>query len=88
MASTWHLIGQVRASTYRERVLLALDTTMTPAQLHGAIGTISRPHVTRSLRELQILRLVKLLNPKTPRYHLYERTRLGHEIARAIKRLP
>jgi DNA-binding HxlR family transcriptional regulator len=87
MASMWHLIGQVRASTYRERVLLALDTTMTPAQLHAAIKTISRPHITRSLRELQALRLVKLLNPQTPRYHLYDRTTQGNEIARAIKRL-
>lgn len=87
MASTWHIIGQVRASTYRERVLLALDRTMTPAQLHTAIKTIGRPHVTRSLRELQALGLVKLLNPQTPRYHLYERTTRGDQIARAIKRL-
>lgn len=87
MASAWHLIGQVRASTYRERVLLALDRTMTPAQLHAAIKSIGRPHVTRSLRELQALGLVRCLNPETPRYHVYERTARGDQIARAIKRL-
>ena len=87
MASTWHLVGQVRSSTYRERVLLALERTMTPAQLQGTIKTISRPHFTRSLRELQQLQLVRLLNPDTPRYHLYERTTHGNEIAQAIRKL-
>lgn len=88
MATTWHLVGQVRASTYRERVLLALNRTLTPAQLHATIKTISRPHITRSLHELQTLGLVRLLNPDTPRYHLYERTAKGTEVARAIRRLP
>ncbi len=87
MATTWHLIGQVRASSYRERTLLALEKTMTPSQLNATIKTIGRPHITRSLRELQALELVKLLNPDTPRYHLYKRTTKGNDIARAIKKL-
>jgi DNA-binding HxlR family transcriptional regulator len=60
---------------------------MTPAQLHAVITTISRPHITRSLRELQALGLVKLLNPDTPRYHLYHRTATGSTVAKEINTL-
>jgi len=57
---------------------------MTPAQLHATLKTISRPHITRSLRELQALGLVKLLNPDTPRYHLYQRAAKGSTVAKEI----
>lgn len=87
MAPNWNLISRVRASTYRERTLLALTKPTTPATLQRQLRTISRPHITRSLRELETLGLVRLLTPRTPRYHMYERTKKGTAAAEAIRRL-
>lgn len=87
MATTWHLIGQVRASTYREAALLALSGKRTPAELHQQLKRISRPHLTRALKQLHALGLVTCLTPDTPRYHLYQRTKRGEQIARALRAL-
>ena len=87
MATDWTAIGRVRNSTYREATLLALNGKKTPAELHYQLSKISRQHLSRSLRELRNLRLVECLTPKTPRYRLYQRTKKGDQIARAIKHL-
>lgn len=87
MATDWHTIGLVRNSTYREQTLLALDRTKTPAELHHQLPRISRQHLSRSLRELQRLKLVECLTPRTPRYRLYQRTTKGNQIATAVQRL-
>lgn len=87
MATDWHTIGRVRNSTYREATLLALEGMKTPAQLHHQLPRISRQHLSRSLRELTKLRLVECLTPRTPRYRLYQRTKKGNQVARAINRL-
>lgn len=78
------VIAQVMSSKYRINVLLQVTNLTQPSEI--VRNTELRfSHVSRTLRELMDLGLIKLLNPTYKKGRLYTLTELGIEIKTIIR---
>ena len=85
MVNKWEIIGYIHASLYRQKVLKnLLESEKTPRQLEKDTG-LRMAHISRALKELEKLGLVKCLNPKAIRSRFYIITKLGEEILKKVK---
>ena len=84
MVSKWYLISKTKSSSYRKSVLILLNKKeMTPRELEKETK-IKISHISRALKELSDLRLVKCLTPDLRRSKIYSITKLGGEILRKL----
>ena len=85
MNNLWVLVGMVRASEFRKKVLTAMASKpLMPSEIGKAINKRTS-HVSSTLSELKKLGLVKCLNPNAVRGRLYTPTRKGKEVIKKIK---
>jgi len=84
MVSKWELLGKVSASSYRVKVLEQLSTSpKTPKQLSKNTN-IGMPHISRTLKELERLGLVKCLTPEIRKNKFYSITNAGSKVLKHI----
>ena len=84
MTKTEHLLGYVKASTYRKKVMNALKgKKLTPSELAKETG-IPLPHVSNTLEELSQKDLVVCLTPELKKGRLYDLTKEGRSVLKSI----
>ncbi|MBS3105192.1 winged helix-turn-helix transcriptional regulator [Candidatus Woesearchaeota archaeon] len=84
MVSKWYLISKIKSSSYRKNVLILLHKKeMTPRELEKE-AKIKISHISRALKELSELGLVKCLTPDTRRSKIYSITKLGKDILKKL----
>jgi len=77
MVNKWELAGKINSSDYRKRVLLSLkEGNKTPTQLSKSLD-IKMSHISRALKELENMNLIKCLTPELRKSKMYEITKLG-----------
>lgn len=70
----------VQRSTYRQRVLAALeDNVLMPTEISERSG-IKTNHVSKVLSELKSKDLIEIINPEARKGRLYRLTSVGDEI--------
>ena len=80
MVSKWYLISKTKSSSYRKNILILLHKKeMTPRELEKETK-IKISHISRALKELSKLGLVKCLTPSIRRSKIYSITKLGGDI--------
>lgn len=79
MVSKWKLTGLVQSSAYRKKVLKTLKETKTPTQLEKELD-IKISHISRTLKELREMKLIKCHAPDLRKGKLYQITKLGKEV--------
>ncbi len=86
MTMDWNLLGFIKASQYRQKVLIALDEgKKTPKELKDETG-LYMSHISHTLKELTDKKLVICLTPKLYRGKLYSLTELGISLVREFKK--
>ena len=87
MVSKWELLGKISASTYRVKVLEELNKSpKTPKQL-SKLTNIGMSHISRTLKELEKLCLVKCLTPEIRKSKFYSITDVGIKVLKDIENL-
>jgi len=85
MVNIWELIGFLRSSNYRLKVLKSLsDKEHTPSEIEKNTG-IKISHVSRTLKEITDKKLAECLNPKLRKGKLYKITKLGKSLLNKIQ---
>lgn len=78
------ILDFVQRSTYRQRVLKALeDNVLMPTEIAERSG-IKTNHVSKVLSELKSKELIELVNPEARKGRLYRLTDVGDEIVDKI----
>ena len=75
----WEIIGKLKSSSWRVRVLRALKNAKTPKELAKETN-ISSSHISEVLREFQEMKLIKCLNPGLRKGKLYVITENGKKM--------
>jgi len=87
MVTKWYLVGKVNSSQYRKRVLVKLgESEQTPTSLEKILN-IKISHISRAIKELVDLKLVKCLNPQLRKSKIYSLTQFGKEILRNVNKI-
>jgi DNA-binding MarR family transcriptional regulator len=82
----WSKYGRVIASSYRKRVVTALENgPKTPKQIADATN-LHLSHVSRFVKELEKNGVLQCLTPELRRGKLIALTKDGKEIVRELKR--
>lgn len=85
MVNKWELISKVNSSEYRKKVLESLsESVKTPSMLQKE-KNIKISHISRALKELRDINLVKCYTPQVRKSKLYYITKLGKEVLKKIK---
>jgi len=79
----WQVVGQVRRSSRRSRVLHTLETPYLPSELARELD-MHQPNVGRALCELKEVGLVAVLNPAANQGRVYTRTDRGDEVVNQL----
>lgn len=80
MVNKWELKGKIGSSNYRKKVLLKLsEGVFTPKQLEKALN-IKLSHISRTLTELEKMKLIECLNPTLRKGKMFKITQLGKQI--------
>ena len=77
--SVWELVGFVKRSKQRQRILRDLDAPKTPTELYEKTS-LARSHISRTLREFSERGLVECLTPSQRSGRLYRITRKGKSV--------
>jgi DNA-binding MarR family transcriptional regulator len=87
MVSKWELLSKVSASSYRVKVLEQLSKSpKTPKQL-SKLTNIKMSHISRTLKELEKLGLIKCLTPEIRKNKFYSLTNSGSKLLREIEKI-
>lgn len=82
----WELLGYLKASQYRQKILLALDkANKTPKELKDEIGYYMS-HISHTLKELRERNLVTCLTPNLYRGKIYSITDKGKNLLKEFKK--
>lgn len=85
MTNKWHLTGKVHSSRYRKEVLIKLlEGARTPTGLSKELK-IKMSHISRALKELGDMKLIKCLTPELRKSKIYSITNQGGEILKLLK---
>ena len=80
----WELIGYVRASKYRKRIVLSLNqSNKTPLELSNELEFYIT-HVSSTLRELKDKGVAICLTPNLKKGKIYSLTNLGESIVKEL----
>lgn len=80
---TLKLKGYIEASTYRTKVIKALNTPQMPTKI--AKNTGIRPnHISMTLNQLKNKQLIKCINEEARKGRIYKLTETGEEIQKII----
>ncbi len=86
MVSKWELLSEVHSSTYRTKILKLLgEGFKTPTKLMND-SKIKLSHVSRALRQLEELKLIKCLTPQARKSKMFKITELGKEILKLLSK--
>ena len=81
------LAGWVKASSYRNRVMINLgNKTKTPSSI-ARDSQIKMNHVSMVLKALKEKKLIVCLNEDSKKGRLYQMTDLGKQVAQAVKNI-
>lgn len=84
MIKTEHLIGYVKASSYRKKILKSLEhQKLTPVEMARETG-IPLSHVSNTLTELLKKKLVICLTPELKKGRIYDLTREGRSVFKYV----
>jgi len=78
-ATNWEDVSFVISSSYRKKVLGALEKPKTPSILSKELN-INKTHISRALSELEAKKIVKCLTPESAKGRLYLITNYGKKI--------
>jgi predicted transcriptional regulator len=84
-ATDWNLVGFVKRSKNRLKVLELLKSPMMPSEL-GKEMKISLTHASKIIRELDSKGLIACLNEELKLGRIYRVTKLGEKIIKTIKK--
>jgi len=75
----WEDVSFIISSSYRNKVLSALENPKTPSTLSKELG-INKTHISRALSELENKKLIKCLSPEAKKGKLYLVTDYGKRV--------
>ena len=80
MINTWELIGKIKSSKWRLKVLKILKENMkTPSELSKG-ADISSSHISEVIKDLEEMKLIECKNPTLRKGKIYSITKLGKNI--------
>jgi len=82
----WEDISFIISSGYREKVLKILDNPKTPSKISKELD-INKTHISKTLKELKLKKLIKCLTPNSNKGKLYNISNHGKEILKEISNL-
>lgn len=82
----WDLVGFVKRSKNRQRVLALLETPITPSDIAKKLK-ISLTHASKIVRELNSKKLIKCLNDDLAMGRIYQRTKMAEKIIEYLERI-
>jgi ArsR family transcriptional regulator, cadmium/lead-responsive transcriptional repressor len=85
MGDKWELIGKLKSSEWRLRVLKILEKEMKQPSELSKEANISSSHISEVIRNLEELKLIECKNPNLRKGKIYSITNLGKEILKEIK---
>ena len=81
----YKVLGRILASKYRFRTLTLLSNgMMTPSRMSKELG-IQMSHVSKTIRELELLGLVECRTPELRKGKLYSLTESGRQILQNLE---
>ena len=85
MVNKWELKGKVDASSYRKRVLSKLnEDVFAPKELEKNLD-IKMSHISRTLAELENMKLIKCITPELRKGKQFRITKLGKEVLKRVQ---
>lgn len=82
----WRVAGKIVSSKTRRKIFYSLKDEKTPSDVCRETGLPSS-NVSRTLRELEELGVVRCNNPCLRKGKIFKRTRKGEEIYRIVDRI-
>ncbi len=84
MVNKWSLIGKIKSSKWRFKVLnILVDGVKTPGELSKETD-ISSSHISEVIKELHELKLIELKTPDLRKGKLYSLSNLGKEVLEGL----
>lgn len=84
MVRKWYLISKIDSSDYRKKVIIQLSKGVKTPTILEKETNIKISHISRTLKELSNLGLVKCLTPDVKRSKMYTITNLGKNILKNL----
>ena len=84
MGDKWELIGKIKSSDWRLRVLKILDKEMKMPSELSKEANISSSHISEVIRELEKMKIIECKNPNLRKGKIYSITKLGKDILKEI----
>ncbi|KKN07056.1 hypothetical protein LCGC14_1071030 [marine sediment metagenome] len=82
----WNLLGFIKASQYRQKILLTLERgNKTPRELRDELGYYMS-HISHTLKNLSEKKLVICLTPELYRGKIFSLTELGQIMVSELKK--
>lgn len=85
MVDKWELIGKIKSSELRLKVLRILDKNMKMPSELAKEAEISTSHISEVIGELVEMRLIECKNPNLRKGKIYSITKLGKEVLKQIQ---
>ncbi len=86
MGDKWELIGKIKSSDLRLRVLKILNESMkTPSEL-SKLSNISSSHISDVIKDLTGMKLIECKNPNLRKGKIYAITKLGKDILKELEK--
>ncbi len=84
MGDKWELIGKIKSSEWRFRVLKILKSGLKlPSELSKE-ANISSSHISEVIRDLKEMKLIECKNPDLRKGKIYSITKKGKEILKEL----
>ena len=85
MINKWELIGKIKSSEWRFKVLKILKENMkTPSELSKE-ANISSSHISEVIKDLREMKLIECKNPNLRKGKIFSITNLGKEILKEVE---
>ncbi len=85
MGDKWELIGKLKSSEWRLKVLKILEKEMKQPSELSKEANISSSHISEVIKNLEELKLIECKNPNLRKGKIYSITKLGKDILKEIK---
>jgi len=84
MENKWELIGKIKSSEWRLKVLKILQGNPKMPMELSKDANISSSHISEVIKDLKKLKLIECMNPSLRKGKIYSITKLGKEILKKI----
>ncbi len=85
-ATKWEELSFIISSSYRKKVLEALENPKTPSRISKELN-INKTHISKTLKELLSKKIIMCLTPKANKGKLYIISNHGKKILKGILKL-